>query len=215
MTIRESQIFSLMSPRLPTNESTAAGHEIPTSADSKPVSPALSNELPSTPEHEIEPSLNSMSDDNIAVSEEEGELVIDQPVDFSYAAGKQPGVPNQTKESQTKPKKSKPKSLESLKMSAPIMGTWEETLEKLAKAGQGSPKEKVGSQDENKDPANLSLAAPNTNMGMNIAAQLQKHFLESLPTQSYAWLNGMGSVPPNTPQEGEKIRERVPLGGIK
>ena len=43
--------------------------------------------------------------------------------------------------------------------------------------------------------------------------------------QSYAWLNGLsglgagagqgGGAPPNTPQEGDKIRERTGLGGIK
>ena len=194
-------MFSMMSPALPTSGS---------DKDRSPL--MLTNERPTTPENVIEPSLNSHSDDNIAASDDENELVIDQPVDFSNTTAKTPVEPKQ--------KKIKTKSLESLKMSTPMMGTWEEQLANLAKAAQKNAKDDVqdNHEDENKDPAQISLTA--TTMGLDIAAQLKSHFLASLPTQSYAWLNGLGGggqgVPPNTPQDAaDKIRERTPLGGIK
>ena len=197
--VRESPMFSMMSPRLPAATS------------------------PDTPDNVIEPSINNHSDDNIAASDDEHELVIDQPVDFttSTTSNNSNNSNNSSKsesKSESKPKKLKTKSLESLKMPAPVMGTWEEQLANLAKAAQ---KNKEDSEDhENKDPGQQQISLTATTMGLDIAAQLKNHFLASLPTQSYAWLNGLsgvsGAVPNNTPEQGEnKIRERTPLGGIK
>ena len=164
------------------------------------------NEKESSQEQEreniLEPNLNNASeDDNIAASDDENELVIDQPVDFSTAK------PEEQKS------KIKTKSLDSLKMTPPLMGTWEEQLANLAKAAQKSKEDREG-EEENKDPGKAMSA-----MGLDIAAQLKSHFLASLPSQSYAWLNGLagspGSVPPNTPLTDKVKPDRTPLGGIK
>ena len=198
--MRESPLFSMMSPRLPVSTN-----------DKPAVSPALTNENSPREDNVIEPTFSSGSDDNIAASDdEEGELVIDQPVDFSTSS---PAV--------TKPKTKKisggglkTKPLESLKMSTPMMGTWEEQLASLAKAAAEAKEAEAKEEEENKDPS-PSMAA---SMGLDIAAQLKAHFVASLPTQNY-WLNSLsalqGAAPPNTPQEGEKVRERTPLGGIR
>jgi len=177
-----SPIYSMMSPRFPVSEKE------------------------SSPEQEceniLEPHLNTASSDDIAASDDENELVIDQPVDFSTAK------PAEQKS------KIKTKSLESLKMSAPVMGTWEEQLANLAKAAQKTKEDKEG-EEENKDPGQASRST----VGLDIAAQLKSHFLASLPSQSYAWLNGLAAgVPPNTPNtsHADKVKaERTPLGGIK
>ena len=181
-------------------------------ATSSPIYRMLSPRLPlaekdSSPEQErdqiLEPSLHAQSDDNIAASDDENELVIDQPVDFS------------TVKPEEKKSKIKTKNLESLKMTAPLMGTWEEQLANLAKAAQKTKDEREG-EEENKDPGQSAVAA---NLGLDIAAQLKSHFLASLPSQSYAWLNGLagspGSVPPNTPLTDKVKPDRTPLGGIK
>jgi len=207
--MRESPMFSMMSPRLPAS-----------STNDKPaLSPVLTNERPSPaprPEdHVIEPTLASSSDDNIAASDdEEAELVIDQPVDFSTSSP----APSVTKPKTHKtPGGLKTKPLESLKMSTPMMGTWEEQLASLAKAAAKTKEVEREEEEENRDPS----PSMSQTMGLDIAAQLKSHFLASLPTQSYAWLNGLsglqgagGGVPPNTPQE-DKIKERTPLGGIR
>lgn len=181
--VRASPIYRMLSPRLPVTE--------------KESSPELERE------NVLEPSLHAQSDDNIAVSDEENELVIDQPVDFS------------TVKPEEKKSKIKTKSLESLKMSAPLMGTWEEQLANLAKAAQKTKDEREG-EEENKDPGQSAVAA---NLGLDIAAQLKSHFLASLPSQSYAWLNGLtaggGGAPPNTPLTDKIKQDRTPLGGIK
>ena len=200
--MRESPMFSMMSPRLPVSTN-----------DKPAVSPALTNENSPREDNVIEPTLSSSSDDNIAASDdEEGELVIDQPVDFSTSSPA-PAV--------TKPKTKtsgglKTKPLESLKMATPMMGTWEEQLASLAKAAAKTKEaEAKEEEEENKDPSPSMSAS----MGLDIAAQLKSHFLASLPSQSYGWLNGLsalqGAAPPNTPQEGDKVRERTPLGGIR
>ena len=184
--VRASPIYRMLSPRLPVSEKEAS------------------------PEHErdniLEPNLNSQSDDNIAASEDENELVIDQPVDFS------------TVKPEEKKAKIKTKSLESLKMTPPLMGTWEEQLANLAKAAQKTKEDREG-EDENKDPGQAGQTAVAANLGLDIAAQLKSHFLASLPSQSYAWLNGLtagGGAPPNTPLSDKLIKQdRTPLGGIK
>ena len=213
--VRQSPIFGMMSPRLPSTETPSLGQLTPRLTNESSGSSPLSQDLSSPPEHVIEPSLNSHSDDNIAVSDEEGELVIDQPVDFSNGGEKI----KQTKPREPKPKRPKTKSLGSPNMPPSMMGTWEEQLAKLANAAQKSqipnPISPNGDDigEENRDPAQNSLKA--ATMGLDIAAQLKNHFLASLPTQGYNWLHGMGNVPPNTPQEMGKIKERTPLGGIK
>ena len=182
--LRASPIYRMLSsPRLPVTEKEAS------------------------PEQEVdnilEPNLNSQSDDNIAASDDENELVIDQPVDFS------------TVKPEEKKVKIKTKSLESLKMTPPLMGTWEEQLANLAKAAQKTKDDRDG-EDENRDPSQTAVTA---NLGLDIAAQLKSHFLASLPSQSYAWLNGLtggGGAPPNTPLSDKLMKQdRTPLGGIK
>ena len=184
--VRASPIYRMLSPRLPVTEKEASQ-----------ASPGQERD------NILEPNLNSQSDDNIAASDDENELVIDQPVDFS------------TVKPEEKKIKIKTKSLESLKMTAPLMGTWEEQLANLAKAAQKTKEDREG-EEENKDPGQPSVAA---NLGLDIAAQLKSHFLASLPSQSYAWLNGLtagGGAPPNTPLSDKLMKqERTPLGGIK
>ena len=181
--LRASPIYRMLSPRLPVTEKEAS-----TEQESDNI---------------LEPNLNSHSDDNIAASDDENELVIDQPVDFS------------TVKPEEKKVKIKTKSLESLKMTPPLMGTWEEQLANLAKAAQKTKEDREG-EDENKDPSPASVSA---NLGLDIAAQLKSHFLASLPSQSYAWLNGLtagGGAPPNTPLSDKLMKQdRTPLGGIK
>ena len=179
--VRASPIYSMMSPRFPVSEKDSEQER----------------------ENILEPHLNTASDDNIAASDDENELVIDQPVDFSTAK------PEEQKS------KIKTKSLDSLKMTVPVMGTWEEQLANLAKAAQKSKEEREG-EEENKDPSQANMT-----MGLDIAAQLKSHFLASLPSQSYAWLNGLtgspgqAGVPPNTPHTDKVKSDRTPLGGIK
>ena len=62
--------------------------------------------------------------------------------------------------------KIKTKSLDSLKMTPPLMGTWEEQLANLAKAAQKSKEDREG-EEENKDPGKAMSA-----MGLYFAAQL-------------------------------------------
>merc|ERR1719362_1148143 len=83
----------------------------------------------------ITPSQPSCSYDDIAASEDEGDLVIDQqPVDFS--AGRPSPAPAVYSYKPMTPATGnlKPKCLESLQMATPVMGTWEQQLAKLAMA---------------------------------------------------------------------------------
>ena len=206
--MRASPLFSMMSPRLPVSTN-----------DKPAVSPALTNENSPREDNVIEPTLSSASDDNIAASDDEdGELVIDQPVDFSTSSPAPAVMKPKTKKTSGGGLKTKP--LESLKMSTPMMGTWEEQLASLAKAAAKTREaEEKEEEEENKDPS-PSMAA---SMGLDIAqqlGQLQAHFKASLmPTQSYGFLHSLnalqGAAPPNTPQEENKVRERTPLGGIR
>jgi len=167
----------------------------------------------------IKPQMHTPDDnDNIAVSDdEESELVIDQPVDFSTGKGEE--EPEGSKQ-----KEEAPRGFDRLPGSA-MMGNWEEQLANLARSAQRhvskeAREEQGSSGEENTEPVKehpqISLSA--TTMGIDIASQLKNHFLASLPTQSYAWLNSMaGGAPPNTPSNmvERDTRERTPLGGIK
>jgi len=192
---------------------------------SSPRFPIISEEKelndmnPSTsPDQVLRPIIptHSPSDDNIAVSDDENELVIDQPVDFSTSK-------TEGEIGETRHKVETPKGLDGLPNSG-MMGSWEEQLANLARTAQRSVSrdsrdDQHSSGEENAEPKEhpqISLTA--TTMGIDIASQLKNHFLASLPTQSYAWLNGMaGGAPPNTPSNmvDKDQRERTPLGGIK
>ena len=171
-----------------------------------------------SPEPVIQPSINthSPSDDNIAVSDDENELVIDQPVDFST------GKPEE-EAAHIKQRNETQKSIDRIP-NAGLMGSWEEQLANLARTAQrsisrDSREDNHSSGEENQEPKeNPQISLTATTMGVDIASQLKNHFLASLPTQSYAWLNGMaGGAPPNTPSNmmEKDTRERTPLGGIK
>ena len=127
----------------------------------------------------------SCSYDDIAASEDEGELVIDQqPVDFSASRpSPAPAFYN-----------FKPISLESLQMAAPMMGTWEEQLAKRHVATANTSKKE---EEENKG-TSLQMAAAQL--------QLHTHFLASLSKLQ----EGMKKTSPNTPEAGKKGRGPTP-----
>jgi len=166
----------------------------------------------------ITPTRPSCSYDDIAASEDEGELVIDQqPVDFSAARPSPAPAVYSYKPVTPATGDLKPKSLESLQMATPVMGTWEQQLAKLAMATAN----KVEDEKVEKKEQSVPMSAA---MDLNFAAQLQSslhsHFMASLSNP--AWLNslgrqqgaGLGVTPPNTPQEADR-RQRTPHGGIK
>ena len=169
----------------------------------------------------IKPQMNihtADDNDNIAVSDdEENELVIDQPVDFSTGKAEEETGQNKHREESAR-------SFDRLPASG-MMGSWEEQLANLARTAQRSAskdvrEEQASSGEENTEPPkeHPQISLSTTTMGIDIASQLKNHFLASLPTQSYAWLNSMaGGAPPNTPSNmvERDTRERTPLGGIK
>ena len=99
-------------------------------------------------------------------------------------------------------------------MATPKMDTWEEQLASLSKA-EATTKE--AEEEENKDPSPSKAVT----MGLDFAAQLKAHFVACLvpESQSYGWFSSLsalqGAAPPSTPQEGEKVKESTPLGGIR
>ena len=70
-------------------------------------------------------------------------------------------------------------------------------------------------EKEEKDPPQITLPE---SMGIDIAERLRSHFLASIPSSSYAWLNGINGMTPSTATatmiDGVKV-EKHPLGGIK
>ena len=142
-------------------------------------------------EHVITPTRPSCYDD-IAVSEDEGELVIDhQPVNFSPGRpSPDPAVYNY-----------KPMTLESLQLATPMMGTWEAQLAKLPIATANTNK-----KEEEEDPS----------LQMTVAQlQLQTHFLASLSKLQeeiktpQGGKKGRGPTPPRAGEIGDNGKVSV------
>jgi len=182
-------------------------------------------ERSTSPEHVIQPVINNHpSDDNIAVSDdEENELVIDQPVDFSTSKT-EAEMGNKAKPETPRSSNIMPRT----EMSSGLMGSWEEHLANLTRsahrsASRDSREDQPSSGEENVGGEAETRQHPQMDLTASITAQLQNHLLASLPSQM-SWLNGMagvhgvgghgiGGAPPNTPSNDN--RERTPQGGIR
>lgn len=232
-----------------------------------PISLQETEQLTS-PDHGVERINHRLpSDDNIAVSEEEeAEIEVDQPVDFSktkldsalqasrfsilgsYLKSGRPGEsPDDDRHIDSLPKT---ELSEDLRRSG-LTGSWLEPLANLARSAprpasrdsrgdsredrDTSGEENISEEKDCKDYPQISLS---DSLGIDIANKLRSHFLANLPTQSYAWLNGMNGVaPPSLPAsnysswlngmnertprsqsssmlDGVKL-EKNPLGGIR
>ena len=224
-------------------------------------------EQSTSPDHGMERISHRLpSDDNIAVSEEEVDIEVDQPVDFSknkldsalqasrfsilgsyLKSGRPEESPEEDRHIDGLPKTELSEDLRR----AGLTGSWLEPLANLARSAprpasrdsrgdsredrDTSGEENISEEKDCKDYPQISLS---DTLGIDIANKLRSHFLANLPTQSYAWLNGMNGVaPPSLPSsnysswlngmndrtprsqsssilDGVKL-EKNPLGGIR
>jgi len=181
-------------------------------------------------------SILSPSDDNIAVSDDEKELVIDQPVDFSTnnsesvsEDSKYPIFSSYLKSGRTSanPDEGTYKNVSGNDLSenfrrADLGVNWMDSLSSLRSAprpasrdSRGYSKEECDTNEEDnitddkKENTQLSLS---DTIGIDIAERLRNHFqtLANLPIQSnYSWLNG------SSPLLDQVKREKHPSGGIR
>eukprot|EP00090_Calanus_glacialis_P046959 TRINITY_DN9485_c0_g1_i1.p1 TRINITY_DN9485_c0_g1~~TRINITY_DN9485_c0_g1_i1.p1 ORF type:complete len:491 (-),score=100.33 TRINITY_DN9485_c0_g1_i1:529-2001(-) len=174
----------------------------------------------------------SPSDDNIAVSDDEKELVIEEPVDFS-TNNSEPGnvdskysiLGSYLKSGRTSanPEEGNYKTVSGNEMSenlrrAGLGGGWMDSLNSMSRPGprpasrdsRGYSKEDDTNEEDNnsegKEYPQLSLT---DTMGIDIAERLRTHFLANLPSQNYNWLNG------SSPLMDQVKREKHPSGGIR
>ena len=192
---------------------------------------------------------NSSSDDlvkntdNESPSEEEQDLEINQPVDFStnkLDSAKYSILGSYLKSGRTSSSSEEERQYERLPRveisedlrHAGLVGSWLDPLANLARSGpRPTSRNSSGDSREDQDTSgddNISIDKeakehpqinlPDGCMGIDIAERLRSHFLANIPSQSYAWLNGMnGMAQTNSPSplvDNVKI-EKHPMGGIK
>ena len=171
-------------------------------------------------------------DDNIAGSDDEKELVIEEPVDFSTnnangdnADSKYSILGSYLKSGRTSagPDEGNYKTLGSNEMNeslrrAGLGGGWMDSLNSLSQTGprpasrdsRGYSKEEDTNEEDNnsegKEYPQLSLT---DTMGIDIAERLRNHFLANLPGQNFSWLND------SSPLLDQVKREKHPSGGIR
>ena len=155
------------------------------------------------------------TEDNIAQSDDEKELVIDQPVDFSNSKpDKEPKYSILGSYLKTGGK-SKSGELEESLRRAGLGSGWMNSLSSLSaprpasrdSRGYSKEDDEEVTEDSKEDYPQVSLTET---MGMgDIAERLRTHFLANMPSQSYNWLTSNNSLL-------EKVkREKHPSGGIK
>lgn len=155
------------------------------------------------------------TEDHIVQSDDEKELVIDQPVDFSNPKpDKDPkySILGSYLKSGTKTKSGE---LEESLRRAGLGSSWMNSLSSLTaprpasrdSRGYSKEDEEEAMEDNKEDFPQLSLSET---MGMgDIAERLRTHFLANMPSQSYNWLTSNNSLL-------DKVkREKHPSGGIK
>ena len=157
------------------------------------------------------------TDDTIVQSDEEKDLVIDQPVDFSNSKPEKDPKYSILGSYLKTGSKTKTGELEESLRRAGLGSGWMNSLSSLSAGGprpasrdsRGYSKEdeEEAAEDNKEDFNQLSLSET---MGMgDIAERLRTHFLANLPTQSYNWLTSNNSLL-------DKVkREKHASGGIK
>lgn len=162
-------------------------------------------------------SISPTDHDNIAVSEEEDLEIAEQPVDFSKSSGGPPESGNSPysilgsylKTGRSASPEDEQRNIgtyESMRRNSELSGglnqAWMGPLANFNRGPRPASRDSRGDSREERDiereggdsdregvdPPTMSLKST---LGIDIADRLRSHFLANLPSQSYAWLNGM------------------------
>ena len=150
------------------------GASLPHTSHKPALSPEKEKHPSTSQEHVIPLAQPSCSYDDIAASDEESELVIEeqQPMDFSAARpvfNYKPPMPPLT------PATAAAKSLEALQMATPVRGTWEQQIAKLTMAAANAKRE----EDEKKKKKDQSVTIASA-MNLEYATKLQNSLFNAL-----------------------------------